>query len=96
MNVRLANDAMEDLASIHAELSAISAAYANMALARITRALERLQWFPKIGRPARYPGHRQLSVAGTMYILEYVILDDTVWVLHIRHAAMGWPPGDDE
>lgn len=55
-------------------------------------ALTMLGEHPKLGRPARRGGTRELVVAGTPYLLIYRAANDTVYVLHVLHGARDWPP----
>jgi len=52
---------------------------------------EKLLEFPKIGRPGRVEGTREL-VAWSNYIIVYREDVFTVRILRILHAAQQWPP----
>ena len=54
---------------------------------------EKLPEFPKIGRPGRVEGTREL-VAWSNYILVYQEDALTVRILRVLHAAQQWPPTD--
>ncbi len=47
--------------------------------------------FPRIGRPGRIAGTRELVISGTPYIAAYSIMDDTIRILRILHGARQWP-----
>lgn len=51
----------------------------------------RLVEHPKLGRPGKVPGTREL-VAHEHYRLVYEIVSDTVWILTLVHTARRWPP----
>jgi len=46
---------------------------------------------PRIGRPGKIPGTREL-IPHKSYRLVYEIEGDTVWVLTLVHTARQWPP----
>ncbi len=56
-----------------------------------SKAAERLQIHPMLGRAGRVDGTREL-VAHENYILVYDIAGDKVRVLRVLHAARQWPP----
>jgi len=47
--------------------------------------------YPKLGRPGKVPGTREL-VAHAHYRLVYEINHDNVWILTLIHTARLWPP----
>lgn len=53
--------------------------------------IENLLDFPKIGRPGRIKGTREL-VAWANYIIVYQENDFYVRILRVLHAAQQWPP----
>jgi len=46
---------------------------------------------PKMGRPGRVIGTRELIINRTPYIAAYFITEDTVIILRILHGAQRWP-----
>ena len=65
------------------------------AAARIDRlfsdAVAKLADFPILGHAGEIAGTRELTPHKS-YRLVYEIVDDTVWVLVLVHAARQWPP----
>lgn len=54
-------------------------------------AAARLAEHPKLGRPGKIPGTREL-IPHESYRLLYEIERETVWVLALVHTARQWPP----
>ena len=54
-------------------------------------ATARLADHPKLGRPGKIPGTREL-IPHENYRLVYEIAGETVWVLTLVHTARQWPP----
>jgi toxin ParE1/3/4 len=57
----------------------------------IQRQVERLAQHPRIGRPGRIKGTRELVVSGTPYILAYRVAGRDVTILRVLHGAQQWP-----
>ena len=53
----------------------------------IDSAAQRLRTFPSLGRPGRMPGTRELSLAGTSYLIVYDVGDEVVTILAIFHTS---------
>lgn len=53
--------------------------------------VDRLRDFPLSGRSGRMPETRELVVAGTPFIVIYVVGDD-VDLVRVLHGAQKWPP----
>jgi toxin ParE1/3/4 len=56
-----------------------------------SNAAARLADHPKLGRPGKISGTRDL-IPHESYRLVYEIDGDTVWVLALVHTARQWPP----
>ena len=46
---------------------------------------------PKIGRPGRVSGTRELVLGGTPYVVPYRIRDGNIVILRVLHGARRWP-----
>jgi toxin ParE1/3/4 len=57
----------------------------------IERQVGRLAEHPRIGRPGRIEGTRELVVSCTPYIVAYRVVVSDVIVLRILHGAQRWP-----
>ena len=60
---------------------------------RIRAASRLLGEQPRIGRPGRVPGTRELVVNRTPYVLVYRVAAETVDILAVMHQARNWPAG---
>jgi toxin ParE1/3/4 len=58
---------------------------------RIRQQIEELMKFPKIGRPGRINGTRELIIQRTPYIAVYRIARNTIRILRVLHGAQMWP-----
>jgi toxin ParE1/3/4 len=59
--------------------------------ARILNSVELLAMQPKMGRPGRVAGTRELVVPGTPYVIPYRVRDDALELIAIFHCAQKWP-----
>jgi len=57
----------------------------------ILRQVGRLAEHPRIGRPGRVKGTRELVVSGTPYIVAYRVAGQDVTILRVLHGAQQWP-----
>jgi addiction module RelE/StbE family toxin len=58
---------------------------------RIRQQIEELMKFPKVGRPGRIDGTRELIIQRTPYIAAYRIAGKTISILRVLHGAQMWP-----
>jgi addiction module RelE/StbE family toxin len=60
----------------------------------ITARVAQLRMMPRIGRPGRAAGTRELVVARTPYIViyDYALDKDRAEILRVIHHARRWPP----
>ncbi len=57
----------------------------------ITEKTSRLVYHPKLGRPGRVKGTRELIVHQS-YVLIYDFTEDLVRIFRVLHTARQWPP----
>ncbi len=58
---------------------------------RILEAVELLRSQPRIGRPGRIAGTRELVVPDTPYILPYRIRNERLELIAVFHGRQRWP-----
>jgi len=58
---------------------------------RIVAAADQLSTNPRLGRPGRHPGTRELIIPGTPYLLPYRIQGQQIRILAVFHASRLWP-----
>lgn len=66
-------------------------AAADRMIERISKAVDGLFSYQKLGRPGRVNKTRELVVIGTPYIVPYRIKQDTIEVLAVIHSSRRWP-----
>ena len=64
---------------------------AMAAEARVRVALRRLGRLPRIGRPGRIEGTRELSVYKTRFIIAYRVKEAAIKVAALLHSSQQWP-----
>lgn len=60
-------------------------------LDEIEEQTDRLADYPKLGRPGRVKGTRELVVSRTPFIVVYRIRSGAVQILRLLHGAQQWP-----
>ena len=55
--------------------------------------MKTLRKMPRMGRPGRVIGTRELVVTGTPFLIAYEVNDVEVRVLRVLHGRMQWPEG---
>jgi toxin ParE1/3/4 len=89
--IRWLNIALNDLDKSIEYLAQRNINAANKLAERIWNSVELLLNNPKIGRPGRILGTRELVISGTSYIIPYRIKDDEIQILRVLHGARKWP-----
>jgi toxin ParE1/3/4 len=84
--------AVEDLAALRAYIERDDPAAARKTALRIIEAVDTLiPANPKVGRPGRVPGTRELVIARTPFVVPYRLREGRIEVLRIFHGARHWP-----
>lgn len=91
MKVVWTPEAQEDRAGIWDHIAGDNPRAAAGMDALFSAAAARLAGHPKLGRPGKIPGTREL-IPHENYRLVYEIEGETVWVLALVHTARQWPP----
>lgn len=83
--------AVGDLIDIRARIAGDSESRADTMVGRLRIAARRLMRLPRMGRPGKRRGTRELSVFGTPYFVVYRTAQDAVQILRIIHSRRNWP-----
>ena len=84
--------AVEDLAALRAYIEGDDPGAARKTALRIVEAVETLiPANPKIGRPGRVSGTRELVIARAPFVVPYRLREGRIEVLRIFHGARRWP-----
>jgi len=84
--------AYADLAELVRYIASDDPAAAYRMHDEIRNQINMLATHPRIGRPGRVIGTRELVIAGTPYIAAYRIFGEVLTVLRLLHGARLWPP----
>jgi toxin ParE1/3/4 len=92
MRVRWTTDAADDLERICDYISESRPESARRIAPSVIERISELQAFPRIGRPGRVVGTREIAFPPLPYVAVYEILDprEEVRVLRILHGAQQW------
>ena len=91
MKIRWSERSLNDIDEISNYIRDANPPAAQRVLVRILEAVDSLAGAPQRGRPGRWPGTRELIVTGSPYIVPYRVVDGTIEVLRVYHAARRWP-----
>ncbi len=91
MRVKWTRKALANLDSAVEYIAADKPVAAAGVARKIVNAAENLADQPRMGRPGRVAGTRELVVLGLPYILPYVEKNGTVFILRVLHTSMKWP-----
>jgi toxin ParE1/3/4 len=91
MKLRWTRAARTDRDRIYAYIEAEQPEAALRLDDRFVERANQLTEFPLMGRTGRVPGTRELSIAGSSYLLVYRVDADLIWIIRVLHTARGWP-----
>jgi toxin ParE1/3/4 len=92
MTVIWSTAAIADLAQLRTYIAEDDPAAAQRVALHIAHNVETLlPANPRIGRPGRVPGTRELVIPKTPFIVPYRIVHGTIEVLRVYHGARRWP-----
>jgi addiction module RelE/StbE family toxin len=91
MKLRWTRLALQDLRHLHEYIAEDNPSAANRMVTRIQDATQRLKNHPRMGRPGRVQGTHELVIAGSPYIVVYILGDSEIQIVAVIHSAMRWP-----
>jgi addiction module RelE/StbE family toxin len=91
MKLRWTRLALQDLRHLHEYIAEDNPSAANRMVTRIQDATQRLKNHPQMGRPGRVQGTHELVIAGSPYIVVYILGDSEIQIVAVIHSAMRWP-----
>ena len=91
MRTRWTRTALRNLDNLGRYIARDDPAAAARTVERIFEAVDNLADNPAMGRAGRVAGTRELVVTGTPYIVPYRVVESTLEVLRVFHAARRWP-----
>ncbi len=91
MRLSWSRAALNDLVELRAYIANDRPRAAAGVARRILGAVNHLQEHPRMGRPGRVEGTRELVVSKTPYLVPYRVQGDTVVLLRVLHGARKWP-----
>ncbi|MDZ7936982.1 MAG: type II toxin-antitoxin system RelE/ParE family toxin [Rhodoferax sp.] len=94
MRVIWTPEAQQDRADIWDYIAADNPSAAANVDSLFSAAAARLADHPKLGRPGKIAGTREL-IPHESYRLVYEIAGETVWLLTLIHTSRQWPPIKD-
>ena len=91
MQVRWTRQALLNLEHAVEYIAADSPTVANRVAQKIWDSVQLLREHPRIGRPGRVKGTREMVISGLPYIIPYIEENGIVFILRILHSSMKWP-----
>ncbi len=90
MKLKWTRVALEDLRNLYEYVAEDNPSAAGRMVHRIQDATERLKRHPQMGKPGRVQGTRELVIAGSHYIVVYILSDSGIHIVAVIHSAMRW------
>jgi toxin ParE1/3/4 len=91
MQVRWTRQALLNLEHAVEYIAADSPTVANQVAQKTWDSVQLLREHPRIGRPGRVKGTREMVISGLPYIIPYIEENGAVFILRILHSSMKWP-----
>lgn len=91
MKVRYTPQAKSDLTEIFSHIAQDNPRAARVVIATIRQDIILLSENPRLGRPGRVSGTRELAGSNLPYVVAYRIAGDCVEILAVLHTARDWP-----
>jgi toxin ParE1/3/4 len=92
MKVRWTRQALGDLQHVHEYIAEESIQAAGEMVSRIHQAVTlNLKEHPRMGKEGRVTGTRELILAGTPYLLVYVLEGSEIQIVTVLHSSRRWP-----
>ena len=91
MRLRWLNLALDDLDEIAGYISRDNPDAAHQMVRRLWNVVQVLIEQPRIGRPGRVHGTRELVVVNTPFVLPYRVVGAEIQILRVLHGARNWP-----
>lgn len=91
MRIRWTRRALANLDAAVGYVAADSPGAAKKVAQKIWDSVQLLTAQPRLGRPGRVPGTRELAIPGLPFVVPYVEQDGVVVILRIMHTSMKWP-----
>jgi toxin ParE1/3/4 len=76
---------------LHDYIAADNPEAARRMVSRIREAAAYLRQAPYMGRPGRVADTRELSIAGTAYIVAYLVETSEIHIVAVIHGSRQWP-----
>jgi addiction module RelE/StbE family toxin len=91
MRIRWLDLAVDDLEKIADYISQDNPEAARRVVSRLWTAVKSLAEQPKMGRPGRVYGTRELVVSDTPFVVPYRVVGSEIHILRVLHGARDWP-----
>ncbi len=83
--------AVEDLEELRRYVEADNPRAARDTVLRILSSVKRLLKHPRLGRPGRVEGTRELVIPTLPYLVAYRLHGETLTLLRVLHTSRQWP-----
>ena len=91
MRIKWLDLAVDDLDDIAVYISQDNPEAARRIVRRLWTAVKSLARQPKMGRPGRVYGTRELVVSDTPFLVPYRVVGSEIQILRVLHGARDWP-----